>query len=387
MAMPSKVAVPRPSSSRITSERAVACLRMSEVSSSSTRKVERPAMMASFAPTRVKMRSTGESEHASAATQQPRCAISTVRHACRSTVDLPPMFGPVTSRKRAASPSPPPPAPSGAGPIRMSLGMHCPSDSADCTHRLTPCLMCRKGSASATKAGRHIPAALLARASERRQSSSAAHETALRQMAYCAEKRAKSCLAAAARAASSAAFASRCSPASSRSSAVQKRLVPFLDDICCANSSGVPCFCSVFSATASWKGSVVCPLATEGVHSSMDESRSSRRQRDSSCCRPASTSSSRRLAASYSSLARSLGTTLPALRAASQSNASRKGASVASTGGKPASASRERSPPSRGDEPLSPGTCGCTASTAASRAARPASALRNSSSLALDTSV
>jgi hypothetical protein len=39
-------------------------------------------MMASFAPTRVKIRSTGESEQLSAATQQPSCAISTVRQAC-----------------------------------------------------------------------------------------------------------------------------------------------------------------------------------------------------------------------------------------------------------------------------------------------------------------
>lgn len=50
--------------------------------SSSTRKVDRPAMIASFAPTRVKIRSTGESEQHSAATQQPNCAISTVRQAC-----------------------------------------------------------------------------------------------------------------------------------------------------------------------------------------------------------------------------------------------------------------------------------------------------------------
>ena len=58
IATPSCVLVPRPSSSRITSERGVACLRMSEVSESSTMKVDSPESMLSKAPMRVKTASS-----------------------------------------------------------------------------------------------------------------------------------------------------------------------------------------------------------------------------------------------------------------------------------------------------------------------------------------
>eukprot|EP00967_Tisochrysis_lutea_P092396 scaffold133193_cov26-Tisochrysis_lutea.AAC.3 len=284
-----------PSSSSMTSERGVAFLRIVDVScdtgrrgetlggtsegdsrpgavqrcarahgpsggrraSSSTRKVERPAMMASLAPTLVKMRSTGVSEQLSAATQQPSCAINTVMHACarrggsrtgahkppplrlvhvtprgrtcRSTVDLPPMFGPVTSRKRGL--------PGSVGwPITMSLGMHCVSvsdacragrgwrarpvgacgdegkawrahghDRRTCTHTLTPCLTCRNGCPS-INVGRHMPLADETIARDRRQSSSAAHSTAHRHSMYFSEN-----------------WANRCSSTSVRISSVQKR--------------------------------------------------------------------------------------------------------------------------------------------------------------------
>ena len=55
---PSKVDVPRPISSRTTSERRVALWRMAAVSVISTMKVERPRARSSDAPTRVKIRST-----------------------------------------------------------------------------------------------------------------------------------------------------------------------------------------------------------------------------------------------------------------------------------------------------------------------------------------
>ena len=55
----------------MTNDLLVAFLRMTLVSDSSTRKVDLPAMMASLAPTRVKMRSTGVSLHDSAGIQQP----------------------------------------------------------------------------------------------------------------------------------------------------------------------------------------------------------------------------------------------------------------------------------------------------------------------------
>ena len=58
MESPSKVAVPRPISSRITSEFSVALLMMSEVSFISTMKVDWPEVRSSEAPTRQKIRST-----------------------------------------------------------------------------------------------------------------------------------------------------------------------------------------------------------------------------------------------------------------------------------------------------------------------------------------
>ena len=55
---PSNVAVPRPISSRMTSERSVAWLRIAAVSTISTMKVERPRARSSDAPTRQNSRST-----------------------------------------------------------------------------------------------------------------------------------------------------------------------------------------------------------------------------------------------------------------------------------------------------------------------------------------
>jgi len=53
MATPSYVAVPRPTSSRMTSESSLAALRIRESSSISTMNVERPSASSSKAPTRV----------------------------------------------------------------------------------------------------------------------------------------------------------------------------------------------------------------------------------------------------------------------------------------------------------------------------------------------
>ena len=58
MLMPSKVEVPRPISSKISSECAVACRRISATSLISTMKVDWPPARSSLAPIRVKMRST-----------------------------------------------------------------------------------------------------------------------------------------------------------------------------------------------------------------------------------------------------------------------------------------------------------------------------------------
>ncbi len=111
-ARPSRVEVPRPISSRITSDRPVAWLRMRAVSVISTMKVDCPFCRKSDAPMRVKMRSTRPKAMASAGTKEPVWASTTSSAAVRRKVDLPPMLGPVTTAMGRAS-----------GRSR-SLGMH-----------------------------------------------------------------------------------------------------------------------------------------------------------------------------------------------------------------------------------------------------------------------
>mmetsp|Transcript_1319 Transcript_1319/g.3116 ORF Transcript_1319/g.3116 Transcript_1319/m.3116 type:complete len:213 (+) Transcript_1319:629-1267(+) len=117
MAAPSEVEVPRPSSSSTTSERGVALRSIVAVSDSSTMKVDWPAMMWSRAPMRTKQASIGDRVSSSAGTHAPTCAMMAPRDTWRSSVDLPPMLGPVRSMNGGA------PAP----PRRMSLGTNTPS--------------------------------------------------------------------------------------------------------------------------------------------------------------------------------------------------------------------------------------------------------------------
>ena len=70
--------MPRPISSRMTSERGVALCRMALVSIISTMKVDWPDVRSSPAPTRVKMRSTTPMRADAAGTKLPICAISTI---------------------------------------------------------------------------------------------------------------------------------------------------------------------------------------------------------------------------------------------------------------------------------------------------------------------
>ena len=109
MERPSKVAVPRPISSRMTSERAVAWFRMPAVSTISTMKVERPRARSSAAPTRENRRSTMPMRAERAGTNAPIWASTTISAFWRRKVDLPAMLGPVTSHSRAGR------KPSGAG--------------------------------------------------------------------------------------------------------------------------------------------------------------------------------------------------------------------------------------------------------------------------------
>ena len=96
-AMPSQVLVPRPSSSTMTREAALAPLRMAALSSISAMKVDTPRAWLSPAPTRAKMASrTGITARAQG-TQLPTWARSTAMPTWRMKVDLPPMLGPVMS--------------------------------------------------------------------------------------------------------------------------------------------------------------------------------------------------------------------------------------------------------------------------------------------------
>ena len=79
MARPSKVAVPRPISSRMTRLRAVALFKMAAVSFISTMKVDWPRERSSLAPTRVKMRSTSPISAWAAGMKLPVCAMSVSR--------------------------------------------------------------------------------------------------------------------------------------------------------------------------------------------------------------------------------------------------------------------------------------------------------------------
>jgi hypothetical protein len=102
---PSKVAVPRPISSRMTSARGPAWLRMAAVSTISTMKVERPRARSSAAPTRLNSRSTMPIWADSAGTKEPICAMMAISAFWRRKVDFPAMFGPVTSQmERLSSP-------------------------------------------------------------------------------------------------------------------------------------------------------------------------------------------------------------------------------------------------------------------------------------------
>ena len=83
----------------------MALFTMFDVSFISTMNVDWPRARSSFAPTRVKMRSTSPISALSAGTKLPICAINTISATWRMYVDFPAMFGPVTIATRKFSPS------------------------------------------------------------------------------------------------------------------------------------------------------------------------------------------------------------------------------------------------------------------------------------------
>ena len=79
-------------------ESRVAERRMTDASAHSTKKVDSPAWIRSPAPpNRANTASAGLNTQLCAGTGAPICARTTATHVARSSVDLPPMFGPVKS--------------------------------------------------------------------------------------------------------------------------------------------------------------------------------------------------------------------------------------------------------------------------------------------------
>ena len=87
--------MPRPNSSKSIRERPLILLRIEAASLISTMKVDSPEAMLSLAPTRVNILSTIPILADSAGTNDPICAIITMRAVWRSNADFPLMFGPV----------------------------------------------------------------------------------------------------------------------------------------------------------------------------------------------------------------------------------------------------------------------------------------------------
>ena len=84
MAMPSKVEVPRPISSRISSERGVAFLRISATSVISTMKVDWPEARSSDAPMRVKsLVDDADARGWTPGRSEPIWAMRTISATCR----------------------------------------------------------------------------------------------------------------------------------------------------------------------------------------------------------------------------------------------------------------------------------------------------------------
>mmetsp|Transcript_70777 Transcript_70777/g.182520 ORF Transcript_70777/g.182520 Transcript_70777/m.182520 type:complete len:225 (-) Transcript_70777:2493-3167(-) len=181
MAAPSNVEVPRPSSSSTAKDLRVPCARMAAVSSSSVSSVLLPSRIVSYEPILVKMRSTGLILQYCALTRQPSWAMMTAMQVCRSTVDLPPMFGPVTTR----TPGTPPAF------ITVSFGTKEERILAAATgwRQLfsSSTLSCSGPWSSTSSARQEAPARPFdALANDSRPSSSARHRTAARNCAWCA---------------------------------------------------------------------------------------------------------------------------------------------------------------------------------------------------------
>ena len=87
--------VPLPISSNKIKLRSLKLFKILAVSFISTMNVDSPALMLSFAPTRVNTLSTIPILTRFAGTKEPICAMSTMRAVCRNTADFPDMFGPV----------------------------------------------------------------------------------------------------------------------------------------------------------------------------------------------------------------------------------------------------------------------------------------------------
>ncbi len=126
-ARPSKVEVPLPTSSRMSSERGVAWCRIRAHSAISTMKVLWPRARSSAAPTRVKSRSTTPMRARVAGTNDPVCANTAISATWRMAVLFPAMFGPVSTISRFSASS------------STSLGTKGPSPDSESARSTTGC--------------------------------------------------------------------------------------------------------------------------------------------------------------------------------------------------------------------------------------------------------
>mmetsp|Transcript_26384 Transcript_26384/g.88712 ORF Transcript_26384/g.88712 Transcript_26384/m.88712 type:complete len:240 (-) Transcript_26384:1044-1763(-) len=180
MAVPSQVEVPRPTSSMQMSDRDVARRTSWAVSRISRWNVDSPARASSQAPTRAITRSrTVSLAPASAGTNDPTCASTAATAAARTSVDLPPMFGPERRSMSAADP-----------PTVTSLQMTSPPNAS--RHGCAPPRISMKDSAPSTTRARQKPSRLETWARASSASSAATQATAAAHRAREASNAAKS---------------------------------------------------------------------------------------------------------------------------------------------------------------------------------------------------
>mmetsp|Transcript_6924 Transcript_6924/g.29508 ORF Transcript_6924/g.29508 Transcript_6924/m.29508 type:complete len:356 (-) Transcript_6924:195-1262(-) len=349
MAKPSEVLVPRPSSSSATRLSRVHRRSMLAVSESSTMNVERPPATSSRAPMRTYTASHADIVSDFAGTSAPTCAITAARHTWRNSVLLPPMFGPV-SRVIGGTPSCVSSPPAARPPSRTSLGTNAFPAASAATQGWRSRSARKKGGEEwhvSRTSGVHVSAHVAASssaatASELSASSAAAASAARRHLGHSSQNDAVSVRNTPARASSLASSASARSARKRARSGASKRSkplrLPSLDQsegTLDARRSGTSTRCVSLLAETNEQESRPPPRIERAALSHVSSAASAKDRRSS--------------AASTAGSAPGLGSILPEARAASQSKARSKNASVSSSDGietPPVAASRAAEPAS-----------------------------------------